>query len=91
MSFFSSRWVDAPAGARELDGGLPGGFRAAGVACGIKTDGSPDLGLLVCDSDEAVSAARFTRSGVLAAPVIVCQERCELAALRAVAANLVRD
>src|SRR4029453_768773 len=46
-----------------------------------------DLGLLVCDSTETVSAARFTRSGVLAAPVVLCQERCRLDGLRAVVAN----
>jgi glutamate N-acetyltransferase/amino-acid N-acetyltransferase len=34
-----------------------------------------------------VSAARFTRSGVLAAPVLLCQERCDLAGLRAIVAN----
>jgi glutamate N-acetyltransferase/amino-acid N-acetyltransferase len=73
----------------ELDAGapLPGGFRAAGVACGIKAAGALDLGLLVCDSPDATSAARFCRSGVLAAPVILTQERCELGALRAVVAN----
>jgi glutamate N-acetyltransferase/amino-acid N-acetyltransferase len=34
-----------------------------------------------------VSAVRFTRSGVLAAPVLVTRERCETSALRAVVAN----
>ena len=33
------------------------------------------------------SAARFTRSGVLAAPVLLTQERCRLDAIRAVVAN----
>jgi glutamate N-acetyltransferase / amino-acid N-acetyltransferase len=87
VSFFASRWVERPAHVRELDGGLPAGFRAAGVACGIKDSGSLDLGLLVSDSPETTSAARFTRSGVLAAPVLVCQERCRLDGLRVVAAN----
>ena len=46
MTFFRSRWVDAPAGAEELDpAGLAPGFRAAGVACGLKQGGSTDLGL----------------------------------------------
>ena len=84
--FFSSRWVDAPAHARETTG-LAAGFRAAGVSCGIKPSGGRDLGLLVSDSDQTTSAARFTRSGVLAAPVLLCQERCQLSALRAIAAN----
>jgi glutamate N-acetyltransferase / amino-acid N-acetyltransferase len=87
MSFFSSRWVDRPAHVTERDGALPAGFRATGVACGLKPDGGLDLGLLVCDERESVSAARFTRSGVLAAPVLLCQDRCRLGGLRAVVAN----
>jgi glutamate N-acetyltransferase/amino-acid N-acetyltransferase len=86
-TFFRSRWIDAPTGAREARGGLPRGFRAAGVAAGIKASGKPDVGLLVCDAAEATSAARFTRSGVLAAPVVICKERARLDALRAVAVN----
>ncbi len=69
------------------DGGLPGGFRAAGVVCGIKPSGNPDVGVLVCDAETPVSAARFTASGTPAAPVLVSQERCRLDALRAVLAN----
>ena len=89
MSFFDSRWIERPEHVAEAeDGALPAGFRAAGVACGIKPgDGSLDLGLLVSDAPETTSAARFTRSGVLAAPVLLCRERCDLARLRAVVAN----
>ncbi|HEV7461542.1 MAG TPA: bifunctional ornithine acetyltransferase/N-acetylglutamate synthase, partial [Solirubrobacteraceae bacterium] len=86
MTFFTSRWVDAPPQVTEVSG-LPMGFRASGVACGIKPSGASDLGLLVSDAPETVSAARFTRSGVLAAPVLLCQERCDLAGLRAIVAN----
>jgi glutamate N-acetyltransferase / amino-acid N-acetyltransferase len=82
-----SRWVALPDHATESGDTLPQGFRAAGVACGLKPSGGTDLGLLFCDSPEAVSAARFTRSGVLAAPVVLCQERCRLDALRAIVAN----
>jgi glutamate N-acetyltransferase/amino-acid N-acetyltransferase len=87
--FFHSRWVQAPGHVRDLgpDAGLPRGFRAGGVACGIKPSGNHDLGLLVCDAERPVSAARFTASGVRAAPVIVSQERCRLQSLRAVLAN----
>jgi glutamate N-acetyltransferase/amino-acid N-acetyltransferase len=87
--FFRSRWVPQPGHVRDLgpDGGLPVGFRAAGVAAGIKASGNPDVGLLVCDSDEPVSAARFTASGTAAAPVLLSLERCRLQALRAVLAN----
>jgi glutamate N-acetyltransferase / amino-acid N-acetyltransferase len=83
----TSRWLTTPAHVTEVDGGLPAGFRAAGVACGLKPSGGLDLGLLVSDSPDAVSAARFTRSGVLAAPVLLTQERCRLEAIRAVVAN----
>jgi glutamate N-acetyltransferase / amino-acid N-acetyltransferase len=82
-----SRWIEVPDHVTELSGGLPAGFRASGVACGLKASGSRDLGLLVSDAPETVSAARFTRSGVLAAPVLLTQERCELTGLRAVVAN----
>jgi glutamate N-acetyltransferase/amino-acid N-acetyltransferase len=88
-AFFRSRWVPAPPRVRELglDAGLPGGFRAAGVAAGIKPSGNPDVGLLVCDAETPVSAARFTASGTPAAPVLVTSERCRLDALRVVLAN----
>ncbi|HEY6693101.1 MAG TPA: bifunctional glutamate N-acetyltransferase/amino-acid acetyltransferase ArgJ [Solirubrobacteraceae bacterium] len=82
-----SRWIEVPEHVSEVDGGLPAGFRAAGVACGLKPSGGRDLGLLVSDAPETVSAARFTRSGVLAAPVLLTQERCRIAAIRAVVAN----
>ncbi len=85
---FASRWVEPPVHVTEAaDGGLPAGFRAAGVACGLKPSGAPDLGLLVSDEPDTVSAARFTRSGVLAAPVLLCQQRCRLDAIRAVVVN----
>jgi glutamate N-acetyltransferase / amino-acid N-acetyltransferase len=86
--FFSSRWIDVPDWVREVPaGGLPGGFRAAGVAAGIKPSGGKDVALLVSDAVATTSAARFTRSGVLAAPVLLTQERTRLSALRAVVAN----
>jgi glutamate N-acetyltransferase/amino-acid N-acetyltransferase len=87
--FFHSRWVPAPEHVRDLGpgAGLPGGFRAAGVACGIKPSGNHDVGLLVCDAEQPVSAARFTATGMPAAPVLVSQERCRLQELRAVLAN----
>lgn len=87
-SFFRSRWVERPAYVREVPGApLPAGFRAAGVAAGIKPSGGLDVGLLLCDERDAVSAAAFTRSGVLAAPVLATQEVADLSALRVVAVN----
>jgi glutamate N-acetyltransferase / amino-acid N-acetyltransferase len=86
--FFSSRWVEALDQLSELpDGGLPRGFRAAGVVCGVKASGALDLGLLVCDAPDATSAARFTRSGTQSAPVLLCLERCDLERIRAVVVN----
>ena len=44
--FFRSRWIQAPDHVQEASGGLPTGFRASGVECGIKDPAAPDLGLL---------------------------------------------
>jgi glutamate N-acetyltransferase/amino-acid N-acetyltransferase len=85
--FFRSRWIEVPAHATELAGGLPKGFRAAGVACGLKPSGAPDLGLLASGAPATTSAARFTRSGTQAAPVLLCRERCRLGSIRAVVVN----
>ena len=75
-TFFRSRWVDAPAGTAEAEPGpLPRGFRATGIACGMKASGRLDLGVLACDADAATSAALFTRNAVVAAPVQVSRER----------------
>jgi glutamate N-acetyltransferase / amino-acid N-acetyltransferase len=86
VSFFSSRWVQAPGHVRELDPTtLPAGFRAAGAAAGLKPDGL-DVGVLFCEADDAVSAARFTTNARVGAPVIVSRESA-LDHLRAVVAN----
>ena len=84
---FASRWVRTPPHATERGGGLAAGFRAAGVACGLKPSGARDLGLLVCEEPGCVSAARYTRSGVLAAPVVLTRERCAQDGIRAVVVN----
>ena len=87
-SFFRSRWVRAPDYLMESqEGRLPKGFRAAGVACGIKEGGALDLSLLVSDAEVTTSAARFTRSGTQSAPVLLCMERCDLGGIRAVVVN----
>lgn len=86
--FFTSRWIEVPQNTRELDRPrLPRGFRAAGVACGIKPSGARDLALLVSDAAKTTSAARFTRSGTLAAPVLLNMEQADLHRLRAVVVN----
>jgi glutamate N-acetyltransferase / amino-acid N-acetyltransferase len=86
VSFFSSRWVDAPEHVRELEPTtLPAGFRAAGAAAGLKPEGL-DVGVLFCEAEAAVSAARFTTNARVGAPVIVSKASA-LDRLRAVVAN----
>jgi glutamate N-acetyltransferase / amino-acid N-acetyltransferase len=86
--FFRSRWVEPPEGVEELDPAeLAPGFRAAGVACGLKDGGSTDLGLLSCDRDGVASALLLTRNAAAAAPVRVCREECEAGAIRAAVVN----
>ena len=48
------------------------GVRAAGVACGLKKNGRPDLALVVADGPATV-AATFTQNLVQAAPVMISQ------------------
>src|SRR5579875_2664143 len=65
-------------------------LREAGTrlrAAGMKPAGARDVALMVCDAPDVASAARFTASGTQAPPVLLCRERCDLAALRAVVVN----
>jgi glutamate N-acetyltransferase / amino-acid N-acetyltransferase len=85
-TFFRSRWIDAPARVAELDpDALPAGFRAAGVAAGLKREGL-DVGVLVSDAPGTTSAARFTSNARVGAPVIVSRQAAQ-DRLRAVVAN----
>ncbi|HWK10624.1 MAG TPA: bifunctional glutamate N-acetyltransferase/amino-acid acetyltransferase ArgJ [Vicinamibacterales bacterium] len=60
----------------------PAGYRAAGIPCGIKKSGAPDLALIV--SDVAASAAAvFTLNKAQAAPVLVSKARLAAAGGRA--------
>jgi glutamate N-acetyltransferase / amino-acid N-acetyltransferase len=87
-TFFHSRWVAPPEGTEEVDpAALAPGFRAAGVACGLKGEGATDVGVLACDSAEVRSALALTRSAAAAAPVRVCREECDAGAIRALAVN----
>jgi len=62
----------------QIDGSVsaPAGFRAAGVACGIKKSGGLDLALIVSDVP-ASSAAVFTTNKAVAAPVLVSKARLQ--------------
>ncbi|AIJ22770.1 bifunctional glutamate N-acetyltransferase/amino-acid acetyltransferase ArgJ [Amycolatopsis methanolica] len=65
----------------------PKGFRAAGVAAGIKASGALDLALVVNDGPEQAAAGVFTRNVVKAAPVLWSQEVLRHKRLRAVVLN----
>ncbi len=64
------------------------GFRAAGVACGLKKNGRPDLALIAADAPCA-AAGVFTTNYVKAAPVLLDQERlaANASGIRALAIN----
>jgi glutamate N-acetyltransferase / amino-acid N-acetyltransferase len=87
-TFFTSRWVNPPEEVEQLDPArLAPGFRAAGVACGLKGGGATDVGVLACDAPEVRSALALTRNAAAAAPIRVCRQDCDSSAIRAVAVN----
>ncbi|HOK96239.1 MAG TPA: bifunctional glutamate N-acetyltransferase/amino-acid acetyltransferase ArgJ [Anaerohalosphaeraceae bacterium] len=51
----------------------PKGFLAAGVHCGIKQSGKPDLAIVYCPTG-AAAAAMFTTNAIQAASVAVCRQ-----------------
>ena len=51
---------------------LPEGFRAAGVACGMKTGGRRDLAVIAADAD-ASTAIVTTRNQIVGAPITWCR------------------
>jgi glutamate N-acetyltransferase/amino-acid N-acetyltransferase len=57
------------------------------VACGLKGAGQTDVGLVACDVPEVRSALLLTRNAAAAAPVRVCREECDAAAIRAAVVN----
>ena len=63
------------------------GFRAAGVAAGLKSSGAPDVALVVNDGPHAAAAGVFTRNRVKAAPVLWSQQVLTAGVVRAVALN----
>jgi glutamate N-acetyltransferase/amino-acid N-acetyltransferase len=74
---------------QEITGGVtaPKGYRAAGIAAGLKPSGAPDLALIWSDV-EAIAAGVFTTSVVRAACVDYCRQRLEeKASARAILCN----
>jgi glutamate N-acetyltransferase/amino-acid N-acetyltransferase len=53
----------------ERHAALPAGFRAGGLAAGIKASGRPDLAVIVTTGGPAAVAAVFTPNALAAAPV----------------------
>ncbi len=62
------------------------GFKASGIAAGIKKNGKKDLGLIVSDTTATVAGV-FTRNEIKAAPVVLDQQRVAAGTCRAVIIN----
>ena len=65
----------------------PLGFRAAGVAAGLKTSGERDVAVVINDGPSHAAAAVFTSNRVKAAPVLWTQQVVRGGRVRAVALN----
>ncbi|MDY6781049.1 MAG: bifunctional ornithine acetyltransferase/N-acetylglutamate synthase [Cyanobacteriota bacterium] len=72
-----------------VSGGVtaPKGYKAAGIAAGLKPSGAPDLALILSET-EAIAAGVFTTSTVRAACVDYCRSRLQAkASARAILCN----
>ncbi len=65
----------------------PAGFRAAGVAAGLKSSGAPDVAVVVNDGPEIGVAGVFTSNRVKAAPVAWSEQVLHGGLVRAVVLN----
>jgi glutamate N-acetyltransferase/amino-acid N-acetyltransferase len=65
----------------------PKGFRASGVAAGLKPSGNPDVALVVNDGPDFTAAGVFTGNRVKAAPVLWSQQVLKGGVVRAVVLN----
>ena len=72
---------------REQGVTAPAGFRAAGIAAGIKKSGAPDLALVFNEGPDYAAAGVFTRNQVKAAPVLWTSQVLTTGRLRAVLLN----
>ncbi len=73
---------------KKIQGGVtaPKGYKAAGVVCGIKKSGLPDMAVVVADPP-AKAGCMFTTNAVKAAPVIVSMENCGQKNIAAIVIN----
>ena len=71
-------------GVREIAGAVtaPSGFHAAGIPCGIKASGKPDLALVV-SHNIATAAAVFTTNLAQAAPIVLSRDHLRRSSGRA--------
>ena len=65
----------------------PQGFRAAGVAAGLKSSGAPDVALVVNDGPSRAAAAVFTSNRCKANPVLWSEQVVQDGRVRAVVLN----
>lgn len=72
---------------REQGVTAPGGFRAAGIAAGIKASGNPDLALVFNEGPDYSAAGVFTSNQVKAAPVLWSSQVLKGGRVRAVILN----
>ena len=72
---------------REQGVTAPAGFRAAGIAAGIKASGARDLALVFNEGPDYVASGVFTRNKVKAAPVLWTEQVLTTGHLRAVILN----
>jgi glutamate N-acetyltransferase / amino-acid N-acetyltransferase len=79
--------IDANVPDRTTGVTAPGGFRAAGIAAGIKPGGVPDLTVVVNDGPSDAAAGVFTTNKVKAAPVLWSQQVLSAGRVKAVVLN----
>jgi glutamate N-acetyltransferase / amino-acid N-acetyltransferase len=65
----------------------PKGFRASGVAAGLKASGGLDVAMVVNDGPDATAAGVFTANRIKAAPVLWSQQVLKAGIVRAVVLN----
>ncbi len=79
--------ADQPRLVRAQGVTAPAGFRAAGIAAGIKASGALDLAMVFNEGPDYAAAGVFTRNKVKAAPVLWTQQVLTTGRLRAVVLN----
>lgn len=73
---------------KVISGGVtaPRGFKAAGVACGIKRSGKPDLAIVFSERD-ASAAGVFTKNEMAAPSVVLSRDNLAKGSARAIVVN----